>query len=266
VEEKIARFRRRLAGYVGMVGMLGGINLLTSPDFPWFLFPAFGMMVPLLFDLGSLWGDGVSAKQVLSGSTRPVTPTHARMQQSSGDPAAALVPDDILHGAHGPAIRRAAGSRQVITDLLSRMSTKDREMLPSDIESTVNALVDRVASVGTTLHRLDADANGSSLGSLDDRIAALKRDPQSTERDRRLALLERQRATLNDLLERRSALLAQLESAGLALENLKLDLVRFRSAGVSSALEDVTSATREARAVSKDIGHMLDAADEVRRL
>jgi serine/threonine protein kinase len=266
VEEKIARFRRRLAGYVGMVGMLGGINLLTSPDFPWFLFPAFGMMVPLLFDLGSLWGDGVSAKQVLSGSTRPVTPTHARMQQSSGDPAAALVPDDILHGAHGPAIRRAAGSRQVITDLLSRMSTKDREMLPSDIESTVNALVDRVASVGTTLHRLDADANGSSLGSLDDRIAALKRDPPSTERDRRLALLERQRATLNDLLERRSALLAQLESAGLALENLKLDLVRFRSAGVSSALEDVTSATREARAVSKDIGHMLDAADEVRRL
>jgi serine/threonine-protein kinase len=223
-------------------------------------------MVPLLFDLGSLWGDGASVKQVLSGSTRSVTPTHARSEQSSGDPAASLVPDDILNGAHGPAIRRAAGSRQVITDLLSRMSAKDREMLPSDIESTVKALVDRVASVGTTLHRLDADANGSSLGSLDDRIAALKRDPQSPERDRRLALLERQRATLNDLLERRSALLAQLESAGLALENLKLDLVRFRSAGVSSALEDVTSATREARAVSKDIGHMLDAADEVRRL
>jgi hypothetical protein len=35
---------------------------------------------------------------------------------------------------------------------------------------------------------------------------------------------------------------------------------------VTSALEDVTSATREARAVSRDIGHMLDAADEIKRL
>ena len=79
-------------------------------------------------------------------------------------------------------------------------------------------------------------------------------------------MLERQRATLRDLLERRSALLTQLESASLALENLKLDLVRFRSAGVSSALEDVTSATQEARAVSRDLGHLLDAQDEMRRL
>jgi serine/threonine-protein kinase len=120
--------------------------------------------------------------------------------------------------------------------------------------------------VGTTLHRLDADANGGSLGSLDQRIAQLKAEIATPERERRLALLERQRATLGDLLGRRSTLMSQFESATVALENLKLDLVRFRSAGVSSALEDVSSATREARAVSRDIGHMLDAADEVRRL
>ena len=62
------------------------------------------------------------------------------------------------------------------------------------------------------------------------------------------------------------ALLTQLESASLALENLKLDLVRFRSAGVSTALEDVTSATQEARAVSRDLGHLLDAHDEMKKL
>jgi serine/threonine-protein kinase len=147
------------------------------------------------------------------------------------------------------------------------MTPKEREMLPSDVEETVKALVDRVASVATTLHRLDSEANGATLGSLDARVATLKKEqPLSTEGERRLALLERQRTTLHDLLERRSALLAQMESASLALENLKLDLVRFRSAGVSSALEDVTSATREARALSRDIGHMLDAADEVNKL
>jgi hypothetical protein len=146
------------------------------------------------------------------------------------------------------------------------MTPKERAMLPADLEVTVKALGERVASLATTLHRLDTDASGGQLGSLDQRIAALKREPESAEHERRIAMLERQRATLNDLLTRRSALLSQLESASLALDNLKLDLVRFGSAGVSNALEDVTSATREARAVSRDIGHLLDAQDEVRKL
>jgi serine/threonine-protein kinase len=104
------------------------------------------------------------------------------------------------------------------------------------------------------------------MDSLAERLEALKTEAETTERDRRIALLERQRTTLRDLRDRRAALLSQLESASLALENLKLDLVRFRSAGVTSAFEDVTSATREARAVSRDIGHLLDATDDVRRL
>jgi serine/threonine-protein kinase len=225
----------------------------------------FGMLVPILFDLGGLWGDGVPMRRIFLGSNKLAQQASA-LPRPAGDPAAAIVSEEILHGPHGPAIRRAAGSRQVITDLLARMTPKERKMLPADIETTVNALVERVVSVGTTLHRLDADANGSTLGSLDERIEALKLDPETPERDRRLSLLERQRSTLHDLLERRNALLAQVESAGLALENLKLDLVRFRSAGVSSALEDVTSATKEARAVSRDIGHILEAEDEVRRM
>jgi hypothetical protein len=210
-------------------------------------------------------------KQILYGSTRrpdqAVEPDfELAPPKPRGDPAAALASPDVLAGPHGATVRRAAGNQQVVSDLLGRMTPKEREMLPADIEATTKALVDRVVSLGVTLHRLDTDANGSALGVLDDRIAALKKGESSPEQERRLSLLERQRSTLRDLLERRTALLAQMESASLALENLKLDLVRFRSAGVSNALEDVTSATREARAVSRDIEHLLDAADEVKRL
>jgi serine/threonine-protein kinase len=42
--------------------------------------------------------------------------------------------------------------------------------------------------------------------------------------------------------------------------------VKLRSAGIDSALGDVTSATQEARALSRDIGHVLEGVDEVRRL
>ena len=262
--EKIAKFRRRLAAYGGTSVMLAGINATTT-DYPWAIFPILGMGIGVVAQLGSLWGDGIPLRRIFFGSQRPGS-SGGRDAGARVLPEPDSVPPEVLRGPHGPAVSRALATQSVVNDILARMTKKEREMLPADLGETVSALVNRVTSVGSTLHRLDSDANGATLGSLDGRIEALRKDAASAESQRRLALLERQRSTLHDLLERRGALLTQLESAGLALENLKLDLVRFRSAGVSSALEDVTSATREARAVSRDIGHLLDAADEVRKL
>ncbi len=52
----------------------------------------------------------------------------------------------------------------------------------------------------------------------------------------------------------------------MTLENLKLDLLKLRSSGVRAALNDVSSATQEARALSRDLGYLLEAAKEVRDL
>jgi serine/threonine-protein kinase len=126
-----------------------------------------------------------------------------------------------------------------------------------------------VGSLALTLHRLDADVGGSSLRTLEQRIASLRAEagPQpSTEQERRIALLDRQRASIGELTERREVLAAQLESAGLALQNLRLDLLKLRSSGLGSAIMDVTNATQEARALSRDIGHAVDAVREVKRL
>lgn len=266
IASKISRFRRSLFTLSAVSVMLFVINAATGGDV-WFIFPVLAFIVALASQLGSLWADGVPFRQVLTGGVRqPQLPPQTVPAGPPTDTVAELAARDVLEGMHGAAIKRAADARRVIQDMLRRTTPKEREMLPADLETTVNALVDRVASVAVTLHRLDTDANGSSLGTLDKRIEALKLEMETPERERRLSLLERQRSTLHDLMERRTALLSQLESASLALDNLKLDMVRFRSAGVSSALEDVTSATREARAVSRDIGHLLDAQDELRKL
>ena len=138
-------------------------------------------------------------------------------------------------------------------------------MLP-DIEPTINALTERVATLATTLHRLDMDVSGATLGTLDERITKIKQDPASGEAARQLPLLERRRSSLHDLLNRRQTLLGQMESASLALQNLKLDLLKLRSAGVDSAINGAGSATQEARSVSRDIGRIIDVADDLRDL
>jgi hypothetical protein len=71
---------------------------------------------------------------------------------------------------------------------------------------------------------------------------------------------------LAELLRSRATLLEQYESAGLLLQNLALDLLKVRSSGLDSALGGITSATQEARALSREIGYVLTAADELNEI
>jgi serine/threonine-protein kinase len=181
--------------------------------------------------------------------------------------AARLVPPEVLVGPHGDVVRRAAADRVEVRDTFARMSPTDRALLP-DVEATVGALVERVAMLAQALHRLDEDHPTAMLGEVGVRLSAAEGDqaPSSPDRERRLTLLRRQQATLQELVERRDKLAAQLESASLVLQSVRLDLLKLRSAGIQSALDDVTNATQEARALSREIGHVLDAAAEVRAL
>jgi serine/threonine-protein kinase len=271
MEERVVVFRRKLAGNATTIGLLAAINMLTVPDFWWFLFPTAFMTVDILSKAGSLWADGVGLRQVFGRRPRAAieagAPSAGRTASAEGPEqyAARLVSADVLRGPHGRAVQRAAAYRAAILDVVAKLDKADREMIP-DVTPTVEALAQRVGSVASTLHRLDEDVSTTSLASLDQRLSVLRADPETSERQRRLMLLERQRTTLSDLLERRNVLYTQLESAGLALENLKLDLYKLRSAGITASISDVTSATQQARAVSREIGHVLEAAEDIRKL
>jgi serine/threonine-protein kinase len=212
----------------------------------------------------SLRKSGLKLRRVfLTARSRWVLPAPAPMPTEQQ--LEKLAPREVLDGPHGSAIRRAAEERAAILDIAASLAKADRALLP-DLGPTVNALVDRVAHVAQTLHRLDQSIDPRLVDELDSRIAAVESESESPEGQRRLVLLRRQRDTLTDLLQRRAALARQLDSAGLALGNLRLDLIKVRSSGLQSALSNVSTATQDARALSREIDVMLDAAAEVRNL
>lgn len=49
-------FKRHLVVYIVVIGFLGLINLLTFRHFPWFLFPAGGWGIGLIFHFLSAYG------------------------------------------------------------------------------------------------------------------------------------------------------------------------------------------------------------------
>jgi serine/threonine protein kinase len=289
LEERVTAFRRSVLSWAMWSAVLFGVNIATGGPGPWFLLPSTVMFFGVLRRASSIWSDGVGPfeafkkgirKKLRDDEARRVAPGNAPGQARSAydyaaipqrppltpdQLAAELAPADVLAGTYGDAVRRAAADRALMFDISNALRPIEREMIP-EIGPTVDALAKRAGALATTLHRLDADVSGASLGSLDERIASLQTEPATAEQERRLALLKRQRSSLHELLERRRSLANQLESAGLMLQNLKLDLLKFRSSGIGSAIEDQSSTTQEARALSREIGHVVQAAEELRKL
>ena len=281
-EDRIRRVQRAVLGYVGTVGFLAAINLMTSPQYYWFLWPALGMTIGLFARTSRLWVDGIPLYRVFQRQPHVQAPPQGAPALASNaayppaeipwsapsrePPELAAIPRDVLEGPQGATIREAVNTKATIAGVLAKLSPSDRQMLP-EIQPTVDALVERICSLAQGLHQLDADASPAAIATLERRIAAAKSGPSDApDLERRLQLLERQRATLNDLAARRGTVAEQLERASLVLQTMKLDLFKLRSSGLDAKLDASTGATQEARALSTDIGRVIEAANEVRRL
>jgi serine/threonine-protein kinase len=269
-ESRIRDFRLHLARTGVMVATLGTVNLMFSPGFLWFLFPTAFFGLGMLRRAGSLWADGIRIRDVFGhraseqmarggvsepfGSSRP---------PSVNELARQLAPADVLAGPYGDSIRRAASDRAAAREALARLAPPDREMIP-DVAPTLDALAERASSLAQALHGLEKAAPADAIASVERALAEARTRPESAERDRRVEMLERQRETIADLTKRREGLKEQLENANLLLQSMRLDLLALGSAGVQSAINDATSATQEARALSRDLRIALDAAKQIR--
>ncbi|MGH7580240.1 MAG: protein kinase domain-containing protein, partial [Gemmatimonadales bacterium] len=203
-----------------------GINVATGLDTPWFLFPTFGMGLGMMRSYAKLWQSGYSWRDVL---TRPPAPDAVETMMVKGGaklPRRLPQPTAEDFGAHLPQILQVQSDRFAIGKLMERLPPSERKMLP-EIQQTVDSLYERASDLARTLHAMDSNLDTEGLGSIDERIAALSREPDDPERARRLNLLQRQRQTILDLQGRKSQVASHLESCVLAMQNVRFDLLRL---------------------------------------
>jgi serine/threonine-protein kinase len=255
VQKVRAQFARWAAVSLGCFAL----NLATGIDSPWFLFPAAGMGIGLLTNYAKLWQSGYSWRDVLN---RPPAADAIQAPGVKGKKAL-IAPKPEEFGAHYDSVRRVFEDRAAIIALMQRLSPGDRELLP-DVLETADALYEKALEMARTLHSMDANLNREGLKRIEERLAELSGEPESDERNRRVTLLEQQRRAYTDLIGRRGTVADRLESSLLAMQNMRFDLLRLRSAGVGAVVNDLTQATQQARALSRDVDHAIAAASEVR--
>lgn len=258
----VVQLRHRMARTASIIGPLMLVNVIFAGGIghPWFLFPAVWMGWSLARDYSRLWTAGYSWRDVIH---RPPAPDALEAKMNRGSLPAPGTPEEF--GSHAAGIEQARRDRSAILGMLERLPKSEKKMLP-DIAPTVDQLIERATDLARTLSALERDIDTVAEDKLDARIAALEQEPSSSEHERRLGLLQRQRQTVHALVSRRGTLESQLEACLLAMQNVRFDLLRLRSAGVAEALGDLTQATQQARALSRDVDAAVSAAAEIRRL
>ncbi len=259
----VQKVRDQFARWAAVTGGTFLLNVATGLNGPWFLFVAGGMGIPLLKSYAQLWQAGYSWRDVLN---RPPAPDaiEAGTPGKGGKARRSLAaPREAEYGKYYERVRQVHTDRAAILGMMQRLSPADRQMLPEVVETT-DGLYSRALDMAKTLNDLDQGFSAESPDRIKARLEELSNQAQSEERDRQFRLLEQQFRSALELSGRRQAIADRLESSILALQNVRFDLIRVRSAGVGEVVGDLTQATQAARALSRDVDHLIAAAAEVK--
>src|SRR5205809_746194 len=252
--------RNRFVTWASVCGSLVVIDVATGSHLPgWSLIVAGiwggAALVPRYV---RLWHAGYSWRDVLA---RPPAPDAiaVRFGATAGGggkvgPRPADLPEATSgeFGRQAEAIQQARSDRKAILRIMERVPKSEKKLLP-DVVATIDGLLNRAEDLARALHAMSVGVDAAALARPQEKLEAIKRQPESAERERQLDLLERQRQTLTDLLTRRQLIEDQIESCVLAMQTVRFDLLRLRSAGVAAVLVDLTHAALQARALSRDV-------------
>jgi hypothetical protein len=261
--EIVRKFRGQFASYVSVNGSLLLLNIVTGLESPWFLFPAIGWGIGLASHYGRLWSAGYSWRDVINRPPAKDAIEAPKQKVRGKKQIAAAEPSTGDYGKYTSQLRQVKNDQRAIVQIVDKLPDSERKLLP-DIIPTVDSLVKRALELGNTLNQMEGEVETERLARLDRQIEELQTQQLDKERQRRLDLLQRQSQTLTDLVERRVKVEAQFESCILAVQNMRFDLLRLRSAGVSEVLDDLTVVTQQAKALSIDVNAAIDAAGEIR--
>src|SRR5665213_2819151 len=165
-------------------------------------------------------------------------------------------------GPHAAVTRRAMDDCNEIIRRVESLPKGDRARIP-DVISTAQTLNHKVLGLAAALEQLDRAAGTVSAEKIEKEISLL--ESQANPLDR-AGNEERQRRSVADLGRRRAEMNGRLESCSLALQNMRLDVVRLRTGTNAESWQHITSVADQAMALAREVDNAVYVADEMARL
>ncbi len=296
---EVVRFRKKVAPYLFINGVFVVLDVTAGVDVLWI--PVIWTIF-MAFRYSRLWSDGYDWRDVfrqprdrdlIDVAEDAITYTRSMFNRDKrralreerrnriarpsnygqgGGGAPQLPPlamDDVARaaGTFGDRIHRAERDRNEILALLERMPSSERQRIP-DVGRSATALAERVRNLALALADIDRSAAAGGSEALEAEISRLENAANpldqsgSDERVRRLAFLKRQRRAIAEVSAKRGSIAAKLETCLVALQNIKLDLIRLNAG--SQTPQHITSLAMDALNLADSVDTALYVADEMR--
>ncbi len=203
----------------------------------------------------------------------PMLPMGARAgsRDSRNNPPSSGLDYMSMNSRYADTVQQAASDRDEILRHLAQLGEGERSNVP-DVSNAADALFQKIRQLASRLDEIDSNGEQPSEVELESEITRLEDQANpldynaSESRVRRLAQLKRQRRIVVDLKRKREEAFSKLENCRTLLRSMKLELLRYRSAGLGGPATGLTMVTQQVQSVVRDLGYLSDAAAEVRAL
>jgi len=299
---EVKRFRKKLAPWVFAGGGSIVVSAVGGPDFVglWGMYTIYIawkyaklwsdgydwhdiLKEPkdkLFFDVVAEWGDSVRAlwdpakrAEVRERSRRRGKSGHSLFDRAGApSPMPSALPVGQLSatvGNQSRAVQEARRHRDEILRLIETLPKKEKAIL-GDVPASAINLYGKVEALAMQVAELERALPAESDTALEADIARLESEANpldtraSEERVRKLAYLKRQRRTVADLVSRLAQARERLESCTVALQNMRLEVVRLRSGPQNQ--QTITSVAEKAIALGREVDAAVYARDEMAKL
>ncbi|MCC6317401.1 MAG: protein kinase [Gemmatimonadaceae bacterium] len=172
-------------------------------------------------------------------------------------------------GRYARAVQDAARNREEILRLMQTLPKKDQQLL-REVPSGAAALYQKIEALAVALGEAERALPDTPGSEIDNEIARLESEANpldtqgSDERVRRLAYLKRQRRAVAEIEGRTKTQREKLESCAIALQNMRLDIVRLKAG--SQTFEHITSVAEQAVALAREVDTAMYVKDEMSKL
>ena len=287
----VGEFRRKLAPFLAVNAVILPVGIFGGPDL-------YGVSVMwsiyIAYRYAKLWSEGFDWRDVfkqprdrlLSDVAADATDevkalfdpkkreeVRERDRRRKSQPLFGGTPAPVSRlparsGPHADIVNQGAADRDEIVRLVETLPRSERDQIP-EIVPTARALYDKLQGLALALDELERADRPGALAGVEREITELEAQANplegaaSEERVRRLAQLKRQRRALSETTRRRKLAAERLENCRLALQNLRYDVLRFRTGAQTH--QNITLLAERAMTLARDVDGIVAADDELAR-
>ena len=247
-----------LASTISTTGFLAAVNLIVSPQFLWFLFPAVGMGIGLVSH-SAAYAAGKSELE-------------AELLDSLGlsSPSSRTKAPPVDFGPYRPLVDEARALRLAIAEFVPVGKIKKRKgkvvsdsIVDEDLLPTVDSYVEQVALLAKRTYEADrimelipADALNADKEAVLVKLKGTPGEGLRREYEKTLSELEKQETSYAELKDQRELLELRLRSSVMTLKQLRIDLARLSgmpSGGEEAAVSALRDKTAELNRYLSDL-------------